>query len=162
MVSTFQVQASYHRSRSPLSSKRLSSHDNSAAAAIGNDDASSDASSLAESVFRERKGLERPPPPAEVVAETPNATTASSNCGGGGNDSLNSSTASQVRKISNLHIVRGIVPFCDLYPAFLYSIQKFVNLCRYICSLSETLSLSFANLRVLFYVTLTRRLHSTL
>ena len=69
---------SVHRSRSPLSSKRLSSHDNSA-----------NVSDSAESVFRERRGLERPPPPVDVVAETPNVTASV-------NDSLNSSTASQV------------------------------------------------------------------
>ena len=71
------------RSRSPLSSKRLSSHDNTAV------------SDSAESVFRERRGLlERPPPPGDVVAETPNVTATTT---GGNDDSLNSSTASQVQ-----------------------------------------------------------------
>ena len=51
-----------------------------------------DVSCSAESVFGERRGLERPPPPTDVVAETPNETTASSSK----DDSLNSSTASQV------------------------------------------------------------------
>ena len=73
----------FHRSRSPLASKRLSSNDNSAADV-----------SAAESVFRERRGLERPQPPVEVVAETPNVTVSGN---GSKDDSLNSSTASQVQ-----------------------------------------------------------------
>ena len=74
-----------HRSRSPLSSKRLSSNNTSAV------------SDSAESVFRERRGLERPPRPVEVVAETPNVTVTNN---GGNDDSLNSSTASQVQYTS--------------------------------------------------------------
>ena len=132
-----------NRSRSPLSSKRLSSHDNSAAAVPGNDDASSDASSLAESVFRERKGLERPPPPVEVVAETPNATAASSNCGGG-NDSLNSSTASQVQKMLAREYFRAINSLDILY-IFLHFTQNYavkVKNVGNICRLSETMRAS--------------------
>ena len=82
-----------HRSRSPLSSKRLSSNNTSAV------------SDSAESVFRERRGLERPPRPVEVVAETPNVTVTNN---GGNDDSLNSSTASQVQYTSDDVTLVGI------------------------------------------------------
>ena len=66
--------------------------------------AAADVSFSAESVFGERRGVERPPPPTDVVAETPNETTASSSGsdGGGKDDSLNSSTASQVFGITRI------------------------------------------------------------